>query len=110
MAVGETLVCVKTDLVELVLVGHVGLSAAELAGWARRITRLTDVDALATSLSGSYHLIAAVEGHIQVHGAISGLRRVYWARVADVAVAGDGLMFSLSSPGRRSMKPRWPRG
>lgn len=73
----------------LAVVGHCPVGGAELSQWVSRIRDVADVDAVAASLPGSFHLIASVRGRLRFQGSVSGLRRVFHALVDGVTVATD---------------------
>jgi len=73
----------------IALIGQHALTADDLAGAAGRIQAVTDLDRLAASLVGSSHLIASVAGRVRVQGTITGVRRVFHARIDGVSVAAD---------------------
>ncbi|QUQ68732.1 asparagine synthase-related protein [Kutzneria sp. CA-103260] len=85
---GEFLLA-EVGTTRLAVVGHCPVGAAALAQWASRIRDVADVDAVAASLPGSFHLIASVDGRSRVQGSVSGLRRVFHALVDGVTVAAD---------------------
>jgi asparagine synthase (glutamine-hydrolysing) len=64
-------------------------TAAELESAAADVSDLRQLDRLAARLPGSFHLVASVAGAVRVQGSISGMRRVFVARVGDVDVAAD---------------------
>jgi asparagine synthase (glutamine-hydrolysing) len=64
-------------------------TAAELDSAAAVVRDVRDLDRLAARLPGSFHLVASVDGQVRVQGALSGLRRVFQARLGDLAVAAD---------------------
>ncbi|WP_439660224.1 asparagine synthase-related protein [Lentzea sp. HUAS TT2] len=64
-------------------------SPAGFADAVARVRTLADVDAVARSLVGSVHLVASVGGRVRVQGTVSGVRRVFHARVGAVSVAAD---------------------
>jgi asparagine synthase (glutamine-hydrolysing) len=79
----------EAGTVKLALIGQHAVSAERLAETASRIRTPADVDRLAASLSGSSHLIASVGGQVRVQGTVTGVRRVFHARIASVSVAAD---------------------
>jgi asparagine synthase (glutamine-hydrolysing) len=74
---------------KLALIGQHALTADHLAGAAGRIRAVADLDRLAASLVGSSHLVASVTGRVRVQGTVTGVRRVFYARIGGVAVAAD---------------------
>ncbi|GAA3432582.1 asparagine synthase-related protein [Kutzneria kofuensis] len=85
---GEFLLA-EAGTTRLAVLGHCPVGGAALAQWASRIRDVADVDAVAASLPGSFHLIASVNGRSRVQGSVSGLRRVFHAVVDGVTVATD---------------------
>lgn len=54
-----------------------------------RVRHVRDLDRLASALPGSGHMAASVAGRVRVQGTVSGLRRVFHARIGDVHVAAN---------------------
>ncbi|MEW2626175.1 asparagine synthase-related protein [Streptomyces sp. NPDC048106] len=50
---------------------------------------MSDADALASVLPGSFHLVVSAGGQTRFQGSITGLRRVFHSRISGVVVAGD---------------------
>ena len=75
--------------VAIALLGQHAATADQLAGAAGRARAVSDLDRLATSLAGSSHLIASVDGRVRVQGTVTGVRRVFHAQVGGVPVAAD---------------------
>jgi asparagine synthase (glutamine-hydrolysing) len=73
----------------LAVIGTCPVSAGRLQQMAARLDRVEDADAVAAALSGSFHLIAVVGGRVRVQGTASGMRRVYYVRAGDGAVAAS---------------------
>ncbi|MWA16046.1 lasso peptide isopeptide bond-forming cyclase [Streptomyces sp. BA2] len=71
----------------LAVIGCCPIGAAELERRAGRLRHLAELDALAHSLPGSFHLVAALDGQLKVQGTASGLRLVFHAAVNGVPVA-----------------------
>lgn len=71
----------------LAVVGCCPIDADELRRRAARLRDLAELDALARSLPGSFHLIGALDGQIRVQGTASGLRLVFHAEIDGVRVA-----------------------
>jgi asparagine synthase (glutamine-hydrolysing) len=74
---------------KVALIGQHPVMADQLAEAAGRIQTVADVDRLATSLVGSSHLVASVAGQVRVQGTVTGVRRVFQARVSDASVVAD---------------------
>src|SRR5882757_2291862 len=75
--------------VRVVVIGSAPVTAARLAELARGVRSVAEVDALARKLSGCFHLIVSVDGAVRIQGSLTGLRRVFHARVGSGTVAGD---------------------
>ena len=73
----------------LAVVGQHAVTPGQLAGAAGRVREVADLDRLAASLTGSSHLVASVAGRVRVQGTVTGVRRVFHARVGGAAVAAD---------------------
>jgi asparagine synthase (glutamine-hydrolysing) len=71
----------------LAVVGCCPIDAAELERHAGRLRDLAQLDGLAGTLPGSFHLVAALDGRLRVQGTASGLRLVFHAAVDGVQVA-----------------------
>ncbi|MGP4110157.1 asparagine synthase-related protein [Streptomyces sp. 4N509B] len=54
-----------------------------------RVTTPHGLDAAASRLAGSCHLVASLDGHVRVQGSLSTARQVFHARVAGVTLAAD---------------------
>ena len=74
---------------KIAIIGEHGVTASQLTGAANRTAAVADLDSLAASLVGSSHLVASVAGRVRVQGTVTGLRRVFHARVGDATVATD---------------------
>ncbi|MFD8225902.1 lasso peptide isopeptide bond-forming cyclase [Streptomyces massasporeus] len=98
----------------LAIVGCCPVDADELRRRAARLRDLAELDALARSLPGSFHLVGALDGGIRVQGTASGLRLVFHAEIDGVRVAAtraDTLAAALGSePDVRELAVRllWP--
>lgn len=69
------------------VVGCCPVDADELRRRAARLRDLAELDALALSLPGSFHLVGALDGQIRVQGTASGLRLVFHAEIDGERVA-----------------------
>jgi asparagine synthase (glutamine-hydrolysing) len=74
---------------KLAVIGQHAVTPGQLVDAAGRIRAVADVDRLAASLVGSSHLVASVAGRVRVQGTVTGVRRVFHARIGDAAVAAD---------------------
>ncbi|GHH92933.1 lasso peptide isopeptide bond-forming cyclase [Streptomyces capillispiralis] len=80
-------VTVRAGDTALAVIGCCPVDADELRRRAARLRDLAEVDALARSLPGSFHLVAALDGMIRVQGTASGLRLVFHTEIAGTRVA-----------------------
>jgi asparagine synthase (glutamine-hydrolysing) len=71
------------------LIGQHALTGDQLDEEAARIRTVSDVDRLARSVVGSSHLIASVGGRVRLQGTVTGVRRIFHARLGGVTVAAD---------------------
>ncbi|MBB4895393.1 hypothetical protein FHS39_004471 [Streptomyces olivoverticillatus] len=75
---------------------------------------LTELDALARRLPGSFHLVAALDGRLRVQGTGSGLRLVFHAAVDGVQVAATSADVLAAATGeepdeeRLAVRLLWP--
>jgi asparagine synthase (glutamine-hydrolysing) len=74
---------------KLAVIGQHAVTPDLLVDAAGRIRTVADVDRLAASLVGSSHLVASVAGCVRVQGTVTGVRRVFHARIGGAAVASD---------------------
>jgi asparagine synthase (glutamine-hydrolysing) len=75
--------------VSIALIGQHAETTDRLAQAAGRIRTVADLDRLAASLVGSSHLVASADGRVRVQGTVTGVRRVFHARVGNCSVAAD---------------------
>ncbi|MBJ3812709.1 asparagine synthase [Streptomyces flavofungini] len=76
--------------VRVVVIGRCPVTTTHLERLCRRLRTLTDVDALARQLPGSFHLVAAAGNAVRVQGGVTGLRQVFHARLdGGIPVAAD---------------------
>ncbi|WP_030316618.1 lasso peptide isopeptide bond-forming cyclase [Streptomyces sp. NRRL B-3229] len=69
------------------VVGCCPVEAGELRRRVARLRDLAELDDLARSLPGSFHLVGALDGQIRMQGTASGLRLVFHAEINGVRVA-----------------------
>lgn len=74
---------------KIAVLGQHAVTADQLTTAVGRIDTLTDLDRLTASLVGSSHVIASVNGRVRVQGTVTGLRRVFHARIGGVTMAAD---------------------
>ncbi|MFG2829528.1 lasso peptide isopeptide bond-forming cyclase [Streptomyces sp. NPDC048434] len=85
----EEIVTVRAGHTALAVIGCCPIDAVELERQAGRLRDLAELDALARSLPGSFHLVAALGGRLRVQGTASGLRLVFHAPVDGTQVAAS---------------------
>jgi asparagine synthase (glutamine-hydrolysing) len=85
----KELVTAQARHVRVAVIGCCPVTAAALSASAHQVRTAADLDQLAAGLSGSFHLVAAIDGHIRVQGSVSGLRRVFYTQLGEVTVAAD---------------------
>ncbi|MDO0910471.1 lasso peptide isopeptide bond-forming cyclase [Streptomyces sp. DT2A-34] len=108
------LVTASAGATALAVVGCCPVDADELRRRAARLRDFAELDALARSLPGSFHLVAALDGQVRVQGTASGLRLVFHAEIDGVRVAAtraDTLAAALDlEPDPRELAVRllWP--
>ncbi|GAB3278349.1 lasso peptide isopeptide bond-forming cyclase [Parasphingorhabdus pacifica] len=81
------IVFARTSRASLIVLGSCPVTVSELAHKAGGLRDLTELDALAQSLPGSFHLIGSLDQRIRIHGSATGLRRVFHATVQGTVVA-----------------------
>src|SRR5699024_10591147 len=110
----ETPLVFRTREALFVLVGCPPASHTPVESLLQRVSGIADLNELAASLPGSFHLLASVGGQVRVQGSASGLRRVFHTRVEDVDVASDQanilacLIRSGIDPQRLSLRLLYP--
>ncbi|MFF3460591.1 lasso peptide isopeptide bond-forming cyclase [Streptomyces sp. NPDC002730] len=83
----EEIVTARAGHTVLAIIGCCPIDAVELERRAGRLRDLAELDALARSLPGSFHLVAALDGRLRVQGTACGLRLVFHAPVDGTQVA-----------------------
>jgi asparagine synthase (glutamine-hydrolysing) len=73
----------------IALVGQHTVTADELTSTADRVRTMSDLDKLAGSLVGSFHLVASVAGQVRLQGSLTGTRPVFHLTVGGLTVAAD---------------------
>ncbi|MFE6526421.1 lasso peptide isopeptide bond-forming cyclase [Streptomyces sp. NPDC057794] len=110
----EEIVTARAGSAALAVVGCCPVDAARLRRYAERLRDPADAAALARSLPGSFHLVAALDGRLRVQGTASGLRLVFHATVDGVRVAAtraDVLAHALGAEPdaeRLAVRLLWP--
>ncbi|MFF7445901.1 MULTISPECIES: lasso peptide isopeptide bond-forming cyclase [unclassified Streptomyces] len=85
----QEIVAAHVGSASLAVLGCCPIDAAELERHTGRLRDLAELDALARTLPGSFHLVAALDGQLRVQGTASGLRLVFHAAVDGVQVAAS---------------------
>jgi asparagine synthase (glutamine-hydrolysing) len=85
----EELVAAQAEKTRVAVIGCCAVTATALSVLADRVSTTADLDRLGAGLSGSFHLVAAVDDQVRVQGSVSGLRRVFYTQVGQVTVAAD---------------------
>ena len=75
--------------VKIAVIGQHATTAGQLSAAAARIRGVGELDRLAASLVGSSHLVASVAGRVRVQGTVTGIRRVFHARLDGATIAAD---------------------
>lgn len=83
----DEMVTARAGSAALAVIGCCPLDADGLRRHAARLRDIAHLDALARTLPGSFHLMAALDGRLRVQGTASGLRLVFHARIDGVHVA-----------------------
>lgn len=98
----------------LAVIGCCPVDADELRHRAAQLRDLAELDALARTLHGSFHLVATHEGRIRAQGTASGLRLVFHAQIDGVRVTAsraDTLAAALGAdpdPEELAVRLLWP--
>ncbi len=87
--------------VRLALLGHHAISAPRLQDIARRAGSFDELERLTSTLDGSFHLVAGIDGTVRIRGPILGLRPVFRARTEGICAASDraDVLAALSGAG-----------
>lgn len=83
----QEIVTARVGRAALAVVGCCPVDTAELERRAGRLRDLAELDELARTLPGSFHLVAGLDGQLRVQGTASGLRLVFHAAVDGTQVA-----------------------
>ncbi|MET9788699.1 lasso peptide isopeptide bond-forming cyclase [Streptomyces canus] len=85
----DKVVTANTGTAAVAIVGCCPIEADDLRRRIARLRDLAELDALARSLPGSFHLVGALDGQVRVQGTASGLRLVFHAEIDGVRVAAS---------------------
>jgi asparagine synthase (glutamine-hydrolysing) len=85
----DEVVTANAGTAAVALVGCCPIEADDLRRRIARLRDLAELDALARSLPGSFHLVGALDGQVRVQGTASGLRLVFHAEIDGVRVAAS---------------------
>ncbi|MFE3181773.1 lasso peptide isopeptide bond-forming cyclase [Streptomyces violascens] len=83
----DEIVTARAGAAALVVIGCCPLGTARLGRRAAQLRDLAQLDTLARTTVGSFHLVAALDGRLRVQGTASGLRLVFHAEIGGVCVA-----------------------
>lgn len=83
----------------IAIIGCCPITSTQLSALLAGVECIADVDRIVRELSGSFHLIASVQGQVRVQGSVSALRQVFYARVAGLTVAADNAQVLVSLTG-----------
>ncbi|MFF8902397.1 lasso peptide isopeptide bond-forming cyclase [Streptomyces lydicus] len=83
----DEIVTARAGRAALTVVGCCPINSAELRRRASKLTDLVQLDQLARTLPGSFHLVGTLDGQLRVQGTASGLRLVFHAAVDGIQVA-----------------------
>ncbi|MEU8381516.1 asparagine synthase-related protein, partial [Streptosporangium sp. NPDC048865] len=86
---GSDIVQAESAHARVALLGTTAITEATLAERLRRIRSVCDLDSLARSIPGSFHLIGSVNGTVRVQGTISTARQIFYGTVMGITVAAD---------------------
>jgi asparagine synthase (glutamine-hydrolysing) len=73
----------------LMVIGQHAVTAAQLTDVAGRTRTVSEVDRFASSLVGSAHILASIDGQLRVQGTVTGTRPVFTAQIDGIALAAD---------------------
>lgn len=73
----------------IAVLGCSSTTAAELGELAGKVHHLADLDRLLRRLSGNFHLVASVDGHVRAQGNLSTACQIFYADVDGITVAAD---------------------
>ncbi|MFI7412034.1 lasso peptide isopeptide bond-forming cyclase [Streptomyces sp. NPDC049627] len=110
----DEIVTASAGSATLAVIGCCPVEADQLRRTAARLRDLAELDALARTLPGSFHLVAALDGQVRVQGTASGLRLVFHTEIDGVRVAAsraDTLAAALGldpDPQELAVRLLWP--
>lgn len=73
----------------IVLIGESFIGAAELERYLERTTDVGGLDTLASTIPGSFHLIARIAHRDRIQGSATGMRKIFSVVVDDQVIAAD---------------------
>jgi asparagine synthase (glutamine-hydrolysing) len=85
----DEIVTAEAGSARLALIGCCPIGPARLTRLLERADDVAALDALVSSLPGSFHVVAQIRGRTRVQGTASGLRRVFYTRIRDRITAAD---------------------
>ncbi len=84
-----TVVTAEAGASRLALIGCCPVTATHLTRALTRIQKVTALDDLLSSLPGSFHAVAEIDGHRRIQGTASGVRRVFHTVMNGQVIASD---------------------
>jgi asparagine synthase (glutamine-hydrolysing) len=88
----DELTLASVGSLRVAVIGTCPVTATRLGEFIAHVRTLTELDAVARALPGSWHLVASLDGTVRAQGSLAGLRRVFHTPlhgVGGVTVAGD---------------------
>ncbi|MFF5205261.1 asparagine synthase-related protein [Streptosporangium sp. NPDC000396] len=86
---GSDIVQAESAHARVALLGTAAITEATLAERLRQVRSVRDLDSLAGSIPGSFHLIGSVNGKVRAQGSISTARQIFYGTVMGITVAAD---------------------
>lgn len=74
---------------KVAILGCTTVNAVALTAQFRSVRTSRDLDALAWTLPGCFHLISSIDGRVRAQGSLSTGRQIFYGSVAGVTVAAD---------------------
>jgi asparagine synthase (glutamine-hydrolysing) len=71
------------------VIGSCPITASRLTDLVARVRTVAELNAVARTLPGCFHLVASVDGVVRAQGSVIGVRQVFHTRIRGVPIAGD---------------------
>ena len=84
----EHLIVATVGSLRVAVIGSCPVTATELTELVAGVRTVRELDALARVLPGCWHLVASLDGTVRAQGSLGGVRRVFYVRIAGVAIVG----------------------